>query len=467
MNKKLKVALTRRPSEQGFALPIALGLGFVMLLIAATMIMRSQGDRTTAFAQQDTAGSLSLNEVGVTRIQSVFKQVPSLASRRYDTTTSPAIDEWTSFFTSGPAAACSASSPLPSILGTSTNGWISLSGYGHFKVVKYTPNTPSAGVGTLEVLGTTDKNTTTLSSNNKPQAAISSLSVQIPYATTSGPATSPPGLWAGTLGSVGSNASIGSTQQQINGNVLTQDCNTSNFNICNNFPSSNPHSCNTSNWTVSSAPYIPFPSLPALPSHVAARASVTTLGTGNIILPDNVPGISADPGTTDTYSYLVPSISVDSLTISPGKKVRLYVQGNIELKGNAGISGETNALQIYGSNAAGTNGPAVNYRLTTDTTGSYTTTAIETRGGAFIHAFIFAPAAIAGVKGGGSGGGFYGSMWVRTWAGPPFGSSSNKIVINVPSTFDWSLLPSSLLTGGGLPGQTIQPLAEWQRKESP
>lgn len=52
MNKKLKVALKRRASEQGFALPIALGLGFVMLLIGATMIMRSQGDQVTASAQK-------------------------------------------------------------------------------------------------------------------------------------------------------------------------------------------------------------------------------------------------------------------------------------------------------------------------------------------------------------------------------------------------------------------------------
>jgi hypothetical protein len=465
MNKKLKIALKNRNSNWGFALPIAVGMGLIMLLVAATLIMRSQGDQTTAFAQKSTAQGLSIGEVPVTRIQSVFKQVPGLASRRYNTTTSPAIDEWTSFFTSGPAAACSGSSPLPSVLGTSTNGWVFLAGYGHFKIIKYTPNTPSAGVGTLEVLGTTDNNTATLSSTNNPQGAISSLSVQIPYGTTPGAGTSPPGLWAATLGSVGGNNSIGSTNQQIDGNVLAQDCTitTSTFNEANNFPPGNPDG-----WTVSPAPFIPFPTLPALPSHVASRASVTTLGTANITLPlpDATGTSEPDPGTTDTYSYLVPSISVDSITITPGKKVRLYVQGNIELRGNAGISGETNALQIYGSNAAGISGSAVNYRLNSDTTGSYTTTEIDTRGGAFIHAFIFAPAAIVGVKGGGSGGGFYGSMWVRTWAGPPFGSSSNKIVINVPSSFDWSLLPSSLLTGGGLPGQSIQPLAGWQQKEA-
>jgi len=33
MNKKLKMALGRRSSEQGFAIPIAVGLGLVMLLV--------------------------------------------------------------------------------------------------------------------------------------------------------------------------------------------------------------------------------------------------------------------------------------------------------------------------------------------------------------------------------------------------------------------------------------------------
>lgn len=462
MNTKLKIALIRRYSNQGFALPIAVGMGFVMLLIATTLVMRSQDDQVTAKAQKSTAQSLSVTETGVTRIQALLKQVPSLAGRRYDSTAG--INEWNTLFTTGPAAACTGLvNPITPVLGgTGTNGWIPVPGFGHFKIVKYTPNSPSTGVGTLEVLGTADQNTTTLQSTNNPKESVSPLSVQIPYTTNS--AFSPPGLWAATLGPLTGygNKTLGQTGQQIDGNVLTLDCDTSNFDPDDNFPPGNPK-----NWTVSAQPYTQFPSLPALPAHVAARAAVTTLGTGNVTLPDDVSGIAPDPGTTDTYSYLVPSISVDSLTVSSGKKVRLYVQGNIDLRGNAGISSESNSLQIYGSNAAGTNGPAVNYRLNSDTTGSYTTTEIGLRGGASIYAFIFAPAAITGVKGGGSGGGFYGSVWVRNWASAPFGSSANHIVVNVPSTFNWSLLPPSLLSSGGLPGQTIQPITEWHRQEAP
>lgn len=447
MNKNLKLVLNNHSNEQGFALPIALGMGLIMLLIAATMVMRSQGDQVTASTQKSTAQGLSVAETGITRVQALFKQYPILASKRYDSTTG--TNEWNDLFTAARLTCPSLDNPVPDVIGT--NGWIYIAGFGHFKIIKYQPNTPSNGIGTLEVSGTTDKNTSTLESTNIPQGSVSSLSVEIPYATSS--TTNPPGLWTATLASVDDNKSIGETKQRIDGNVLTQDCDTSNFDSRKNFPDPN-----TDGWDVSSAPYIKFPSLPPLPSHIT---TVTTFGNDDVKLPDDFP-VSPDPDSPDTYSYLVPSIDVKSLTVSSGKKVRLYVQGNINVGGKAGISGETNALQIYGSNAAGINGTAVNYSL--DGT-SHTTTEIGLNGGDNIHAFIFAPAAIAGVKGGGGSGGFYGSIWIKNWAGPPFGSSSDKIVIQVPDNFNWSLLPSSLVSGGGLPGQMIQPVVNWQRKE--
>lgn len=460
MNKNLIIALRNRSTEQGFAIPIAVGLGLVMILIAITMVLRSQGDQVTASAQKATGQGLSVAETGITRIQALFKQNSTLASKHYDSKTG--TDEWGTLYTTGPAALCvDLTNPIPGVVGTNdTKGWIPITEpddsdkiIGHFKIVKYTPNI-SSGVGTLEVLGTTDIDTDTLQDEGIPQGVVSSLSVQIPYSTSS--ATTPPGLWAATLAAVGDDGTIGSTDQKIDGNVLTQDCNVpaANFDPTKNFPPANPDGR-----TVSSAPYIPFPTLPALPAEVL---TVTTLGTGNVTLPDDFPG-AVDPVNADTYSYLVPLISVDSLTVSPGKKVRLYVQGNIDIRNNAGISGETNSLQIYGSNAAGINGTAVNYSLDD---AQHTTTEIALSGDANIHAFIFAPAAIAGETGVGVSGVFNGSIWVKSFVGSPFSSSPNKIVVKVPSNFDWNLLPPSLISQG-LPGQVVQPIVEWQRKEAP
>ncbi len=74
MNIKLKIALRRRSSEQGFAIPIAMGLGLFMILIGATMIMRSQGDQVTASAQKGAAQSLAVTEGGVSRSLSTLNQ---------------------------------------------------------------------------------------------------------------------------------------------------------------------------------------------------------------------------------------------------------------------------------------------------------------------------------------------------------------------------------------------------------
>ncbi len=60
MNKKLKIASIRYSNEQGFALPIAVGLGLVMVLIAVTLLVRSQGDRLVASAQNNRERELRL-----------------------------------------------------------------------------------------------------------------------------------------------------------------------------------------------------------------------------------------------------------------------------------------------------------------------------------------------------------------------------------------------------------------------
>ncbi|HEY9782431.1 MAG TPA: hypothetical protein V6D09_20100 [Leptolyngbyaceae cyanobacterium] len=64
MNTKLKSALIRRTTEQGFVMPIAIGLGLIIILIGATMIMRSHGDQLTASAQKATTDSLNVAETG-------------------------------------------------------------------------------------------------------------------------------------------------------------------------------------------------------------------------------------------------------------------------------------------------------------------------------------------------------------------------------------------------------------------
>lgn len=160
MNKKLKFALLRRSNEQGFALPVAVGLGLVMILVGTTMLVRAQSDLAIALVQRNTAQSLSLSEVSVTRIQSAFKQTPSLATTAYDSGNN--TNGWIALL--GGVGSSQVTSLLKNI---DPNNWITLPGFGDFKIIKYQPDVPVAGVGTLDVSGRT------------PQGAISYLSVQV------------------------------------------------------------------------------------------------------------------------------------------------------------------------------------------------------------------------------------------------------------------------------------------------
>lgn len=101
INRKLKIAFIRRSSEEGFALPITVGLGLIMLLIAATLVVKAQGDQTTASAQKATAQSLAIAEGGLSKTLAKLNQsnpdISPLLKRTYDPDglTGTAVNEWT------------------------------------------------------------------------------------------------------------------------------------------------------------------------------------------------------------------------------------------------------------------------------------------------------------------------------------------------------------------------------------
>lgn len=101
MNRKLKIALKPHSSEQGFALPVALGMGLIMVLVGTTMLIRGQGDQVTASAQKATSRSLAIAEGGLARtLANLNKTNPnnsSLLKRTYDPNglLGSAVNEWT------------------------------------------------------------------------------------------------------------------------------------------------------------------------------------------------------------------------------------------------------------------------------------------------------------------------------------------------------------------------------------
>jgi len=145
MNRKLKIALRRRSSEQGFAMPIAVGIGLVMLLVGVTMIIRAQGDQVTASAQKATAQSLGTTETGITRVQSlmnIYRILNNITLTNINSTTT----NWSRVYDASPPN-CSTSGST-AVASYRINDWITLNNGGQFRVKEYTyrPNSDTAKI---------------------------------------------------------------------------------------------------------------------------------------------------------------------------------------------------------------------------------------------------------------------------------------------------------------------------------
>ncbi|MFM7793761.1 MAG: hypothetical protein ACKO90_38695, partial [Microcystis panniformis] len=68
MNNRLYLHLMAN-KEKGFALPLVLLIGLILMVTGMTMIMRSQGDQSKAIAQKVRADALRSSEAGVARVQ--------------------------------------------------------------------------------------------------------------------------------------------------------------------------------------------------------------------------------------------------------------------------------------------------------------------------------------------------------------------------------------------------------------
>lgn len=73
--------------DKGFALPLALGLGFVMIILGLSTMMMAQSDRISAFNRRQSGASLALAEGGMARSLAQLTKPNNavLLNRNYDT----------------------------------------------------------------------------------------------------------------------------------------------------------------------------------------------------------------------------------------------------------------------------------------------------------------------------------------------------------------------------------------------
>ncbi|HEY9825337.1 MAG TPA: hypothetical protein V6D19_07810, partial [Stenomitos sp.] len=70
----------RKRRDRGFILPIAIGLGLIILLIGVVVVLRSQTDRNMATLQSSTASSLTAAETGISRLQTLLGKYRAIST---------------------------------------------------------------------------------------------------------------------------------------------------------------------------------------------------------------------------------------------------------------------------------------------------------------------------------------------------------------------------------------------------
>lgn len=498
MNKKLKIALICCCGDKGFALPIATGLGLIMLLIGTTMIIRSQGDQTIASAQKSTKRGLSAAEAGITRYQSLINSNRVIAmykdcnGTRNSSGVCPdtgSTRSWSNATAIAGITSCSGGGAAP-VRDNATTVWRNVdssnSSLGQYRLVSYVYPAPGTtgtvgtapGIGELTVEGRVNQVGSGSTATQGVGTATTKLQVNIPVSQGDTKTVPVPGLWFKT-GELGTNVGTGNT---INGNLLySGGC--------------DPKSVGgTINGTRTAAPSLDFPDLPTPPTFSASNTLGNITG-GSLTLPrggDSYVDKVINGYKVRVYEYKVSSINLngggDSITITPGKRVTFYLEGNLSTGGSATFTHNCTGYVSPGSltpistttdfpipagistNPLNENCQPSNVQIFAYGKTNLTGTAISNpkiclNGNGFLQAFVLGPTYTAGVAGAGATGGFKGSVWVNEWSngGGSCGSSTSHIVVDQNTTWD-ELIPLGL-TIKNLP-PILSAINSWQRQEA-
>ncbi len=430
---KIKNSLgTKNTNQAGFALPVAIGMGLVMIIVAASMIGRAQSDRVITNSQRETSRALSASEAGITRVQSFLDRHKILATQN--------LSKWSNVLKN--LSPIVASCRLIDLTSTKqqtelfkNNNWIDLDSKdrnkGRYKIINYQYRD---GVGKLTVAGEIDAYGTTQNS------AISTLTVEIPIGNESAK-IAPPALWANTFNLNPNQKITGQIQAAACPQSLTTDpdgivgVDLSNITLISGVPSGQ----------IIADPFTPIPAPKVAPATAIKLSAITT----SIQLP-RLRSIDT-PDSKGEYHYLVDvddstsghsiklkdldSIKID---VTATEKVNLYLKGNIDLAGSQTINVNPTHpnLRIYGSAQ---------------------TLKFSIKDNASITAFIHAPLADAKSISSSTSNpnkNITGGLWVNSWD-----SDTSPTEIPIIQSGDWSDFGIAKIYQ---PPQ-ISPVSSWQR----
>jgi hypothetical protein len=467
--------------EKGFALPLAVLIGLILMGTGMTMLMRAQADQSKVIAQNAKADGLRSSEAGVARVQDLLNSVRVMAIKDSNCTSG---DCWQTAQvpTGNPssvlqrdlkklaiATACGNPSRKdeiankilaptnqraenPGLRDLASGQWFQLNDNRYYRVVGYYYSIGTGrGVLTLEgrsrKSAETDLAKTDINRDRDDNAASRNrVVVSIPILTSLPLAfTRPtvPALWV----SEGATENVAATSQIVvgsadysgganfQGDVVMNDtkfddatatlqpeleCFISTNKIQQPTPAPNtPYKAQFVDVKFPDPPIPPTGTLPAT-QQLEDRTSSETF-----------PRPEDTPSSSGAYEYTLKNIklsSSDKITITPGKRVVFYVSGNIDgaIEHNCGTTTDCKPgyLQIYANpNPLLLNGLEPQICL---------------RGDQTLQAFIFAPKYSLGKTGTGT---FIGAAWGKNW-GKISGCASNDGAVAVTQGVEWTDLPS-------------------------
>jgi hypothetical protein len=304
MNKWIEYSLKYRQSQKGFAIPVAVGMGLIILLVGITMLLRSQSSQVSAIAQKDTAKSLNAAEAGVSDIRALINQHRAIANH-------PACigrDGSGNCLDSGSTVSWRLPDNIPNILATcgvdETDEIASLaqrtwqpvdpndSNQGQYRLLDYAP-----AEGKLRVQGRMNP--------GEPSESVAELEVRFPVNPVEDQTA---GLWVTTSADT----------EEINADVLG-DCDST---LNTQHPAGSSYQARQLGLTM--------PSIPAQPPG-AMVLSASTFIEKSLPRPGDSPN-----GSNGQYQYVIDTLggpTLTTLTIAADKQVEIWVDGNIDLRG--------------------------------------------------------------------------------------------------------------------------------------
>jgi hypothetical protein len=468
------------PLERGFALPLGIAVGLIMLMIAITMIIRSNQTQVISLSQRQTNSSLSAAETGVAKYQALLNKYREYATYSYCPGESCGVT-WDMFETQTKSKKGCSAYQMPDLIRTPDPGSTPEPPHNRFQDIIINSSAPSPSPspspppGRYKLVSYKYKGT---GANLNQAPGVGTMVVE-------GEALYPDGSGTGSITRLTVRIPVVADTQVYPGLSA---------NVAN--PSSSPNYV-TPTGLPASRPFLnstscPYPVVPSLGSSGDSTIAVTSLVNNN----RDFPGSDARPGQT-VYSYrLEPGTDPNKIVLGPGKKITIQTgytvkwilshpidiqKGEIELQDGAKliiytnqsitVCGPTgvsvlppiqnlnpNYFQIYQS------GSDPNPTTPGDSTGEVT---IITEGINPVRLFVYAPESTVTFQGGpNKAGGFFATVWANNFnlLADPATPKSIPVFEQADVRYDPDNPDLSIAIGPLF--QQLQPISSWERTQS-